>query len=93
MATSKTAEVKQFIRQPYAWPGGYPLFAITADGGYLCKDCVKANAKLIIGSTRRNLADGWAVLAVDVNWEDEHLVCDNCGKPIEAAYEKEACDG
>jgi len=57
--------------------------------------CIRnwSQSKLIIGSTRRNLADGWAVLAVDVNWEDEHLVCDNCGKPIEAAYEKEACDG
>jgi len=83
---NNTQRVKDFIRQPYAWPGGYPLFAITADGGYLCKDCVKANAKLIIGSTRRNLADGWAVLAVTVNWEDTDLVCDNCGKSIEAVY-------
>jgi len=86
MATSKTAEVKQFIRQPYAWPGGYPLFAIAADGGCLCKDCVKDNAKLIIGATRNGFEKDWAVVAVECNWEDEELVCDNCGKPIEAAY-------
>jgi len=86
MATSKTAEVKQFIRQPYAWPGGYPLFAITADGGCLCKDCVKDNAKQIIKDTRTNYQSGWTVMAVTVNWEDTDLVCDNCGRSIEAAY-------
>ena len=82
----KTSQVKQFIRQPYAWPGGYPLFAICNDGGCLCKTCAKENAKQIIESTRREYRDGWQVEAIDVNWEDTGLYCDNCSQPIESAY-------
>jgi hypothetical protein len=81
-----TAHVKSFIRQPYAWPGGYPLFAVAADGGCLCKSCVKDNAKLVIQNTRQETQKDWAVVAVDVKWEDESLVCDHCGKQIESAY-------
>ena len=81
-----TKHVKQFIRQPYAWPGGYPLFAICSDGGCLCKTCVKDNAKQVISATRTDDRGGWAVQAVDVNWEDTALVCDHCGKLIESAY-------
>ena len=28
---SMVEKVKTFIRQPYAWPGGYPLYAIAND--------------------------------------------------------------
>lgn len=87
-----TKQVKDFIRMPYAWPGGYPLFAITADGGCLCKDCVKENAKIIIAATRQDhiyTERDWAVVAIETNWEDETLTCDHCGKSIESAYGEE----
>lgn len=81
-----TKQVKEFIRHSYAWPGGYPKFAITADGGCLCHKCTKDNAKLIIAATRQEFDRGWAVVAVEINWEDDSLYCDNCGNLIESAY-------
>jgi hypothetical protein len=84
--SARTESVKEFIRHPYAWPGGYPLFAITHDGAALCKDCTKKEAKTIIKSTRDGANDGWNVEGVDVNWEDPQLYCDHCSKRIESAY-------
>ena len=85
-ANMKTTQFKSFVRQPYAWPGGYPLFAIATDGGCICKACAKDNAKLIIRETRDDSRSGWAIAAVEVNWEDAELTCDNCGNSIESAY-------
>ena len=30
--TSGIEQLKAFIRSPYAWPGGYPLYAVMGDG-------------------------------------------------------------
>lgn len=84
-------------RQPlpsYAWPGGYPLFYIFSDGGVICPDCVNAEIDEIDAAIRdkrgnrphRSGYGGWAIDAVDANWEDPDMVCDNCGKRIESAY-------
>lgn len=64
----------------YAWPGGYPVFHITDDGGALCPDC--ANAEGHVGGDN----DGFRIIGSDVNWEDEDLLCDHCGTQIESAY-------
>ena len=83
----KTANhVKEFIRQPYAWPGGYPLFAITDDGGALCKDCCRSEFRNIVDSIHTDCSDGWKVEAITVNWEDGDLACDHCAEHIESAY-------
>lgn len=81
-----TKHLKDFIRQPFAWPGGYPLFALMGDGGIICRHCAADNARMMIESTRRDYGDGWDCAAVAVNWENTDLVCDNCGQHIEAAY-------
>ena len=73
----------QLISQPYAWPGGYPLFAITNDGCALCHRCCKEERKWI-GTTTGT--DGWNVVAIDANWEDHGLYCAHCGNAIESAY-------
>ena len=69
----------------YAWPGGYPIYYIFADGGCCCPKCANDN---IIGIDRegRNSHGGWKLAACDVNYEDEDLTCDHCGAKIEAAY-------
>lgn len=71
---------------PYAWPGGYPLYFITNDGAALSFEAAKNNARLIIESIAHNMRDGWRVVAMDVNWEDDNLLCDHTSKPIESAY-------
>ena len=77
---------KQFARAPYAWPGGYPLAAITADGGCLCASCVKKEWRLICAEHFENTNCGFRIAGIDVNWENPDLYCDHCSEQIESAY-------
>ena len=70
----------------FAWPGGYPMFAITTDGGCLCPKCCKDNYRIIRESQRDNSNDGWQVEAVTINYEESDLICDNCNEIIQSAY-------
>ena len=73
----------QLARSPYAFPGGYPLFAVTSDGACLCHKCCSTERESI-GTTTGD--DGWCVAGLDINYEDSELLCDNCGTVVEAAY-------
>lgn len=79
---------KEFARNVYAWPGGYPLAAITADGACLCADCVKKEWQLICAESFENTNCGFRIAGVDVNWENTDLHCDHCGKHMQCAYEE-----
>ena len=83
---NSTKQFKEFVRHPYAWPGGYPLRAVMADGECVCKTCAKDNAKLIIRATRDADRSDWDCAGVEVNWENADITCAHCGEPIEAAY-------
>jgi hypothetical protein len=78
---------------PYAWPGGYPIFFVTADGGALSFATVWEERKIIA----RAIADGddaqWRVVASDVNWEDAELFDDHSGNRIESAYAEDDAEG
>lgn len=84
------AELKKYFTkgraQSYAWPGGYPVFFLTSDGETMCPDCVTKNRAEIIRATGENSRGGWAIAAVDVNWEDLEMFCCECSKRIESAY-------
>ena len=82
----KTLDFKNLIREPYAWPGGYPKYAVMSDCEALCAKCAKDNAKLIIRATRDNNHSGWGCAGVDINWEDTELYCAHCGDAIPSAY-------
>jgi hypothetical protein len=72
---------------PYAWPGSYPCYFVTADGGVLswkaAKECRREILHAIASDDSRS---GWRVVAVEVNYEDANLVCDHTGEKIPAAY-------
>lgn len=70
----------------YAWPGGYPQFFVTSDGGALSFEAAKTEAHQIKESIAGRLNDGWRVTACLINWEDESLYCDHSGAHIESAY-------
>lgn len=75
---------------PYAWPGGYPLYFIMADGEALSFKSAKAERRYILealrdGNEQRWFVD-WRVVAVDVNWENPDLICAHSGDRIESAY-------
>ena len=74
----------QLVREPYAWPGGYPMYAVTDDGGVICRFCAEEEREPIALTDGR---DGWCVVDLSVNWEDLELRCDCCGREIEAAYD------
>jgi hypothetical protein len=59
-----------------AWPGGYPLFYLTATNSCICPDCANDNQEGIVAS--------------DINWEDEGLFCDDCGKKLNRYMVKKA---
>ena len=84
--SSPIEKLKSFIRQPYAWPGGYPLFGIFKDGGTCCKKCAKKEYKTILADTVSRFGSSFEFFDVDVNWEDVDLICDHCNQPIESAY-------
>ena len=70
----------------YAWPGGYPLYFITSDGGALSFQTVRDNLRSVLDSIRTKCDDGWRVVACEVNWEDLNLYDDHTGEKIESAY-------
>lgn len=83
---------------PYAWPGGYPLYFITADGAALSWQAVIDEQGLIRDSIIEYpfnddqwpaFTDGWRVVAMEVNYEDDDLYCDHTGNKIEPAYGSE----
>jgi hypothetical protein len=82
-------QVKQAIQDKYAWPGGYPLYLIMADGEPMSIDAAKENLAAIEEATMIGQPhDNWAAAGVDINWE-EPLICCHSGKPIESAYGEE----
>lgn len=83
-------DIKQAIRDKYAWPGGYPMHLITHDAACLCMDCARKEWRIICHSTMHGMRDGWEIVAVNINWEDDRLLCDHCGQSIESAYGEES---
>jgi hypothetical protein len=68
----------------YGWPGGYPIFYVTADGGVLCPECGNGRN----GSEASENTDDaqWRLVGGDVHWEGEPLQCEHCNASIESAY-------
>lgn len=72
-----------------AFPGGYPLFYITADCETLCPKCVNDNLALCVdgrNSPDDFIDDSWKVTHYDINWESTDMQCANCYCQIESAY-------
>ena len=79
------AALKQTL-ETCVWPGGYPIYAVMADGDVLCPRCARENIRLILAATRGKTRGGWHFDGATINCEDSDLYCDHCGNPIEAAY-------
>ena len=74
---------EELIANPYAFPGGYPKFAVTDDGQVMCKDCCETEMEAIKEATR---FDGWNIELLTINFEDNNLHCDYCCGLIDSAY-------
>lgn len=85
----KLESVKSVIRNPYAWPGGYPRFVVMSDGEALCPACAKSEFRLIARATIDVDRSGWAAEGDSINWEDGELYCAHCNDRIESAYSED----
>ncbi len=78
--------LKQFIRQPYAWPGGYPCALIMAYGEVIDSRSARENFRLIRRAMRDRLDRQWTPEEVFIYWEGPPLICAESGRLIESAY-------
>lgn len=68
----------------FAWPGGYPLFYLTADNAVLCPDC--ANGKNGSDASEADEDTQWRLVACNILWEGEPEICEHCNAEIKSAY-------
>ena len=80
--------LRQFVRSNgYAWPGGYPMYALCADGEPIDAQATRENYRQILRATRNPDTDRqWEIVGVAVHWEGEPLHCAHSGRAIESAY-------
>jgi hypothetical protein len=79
---------------PYAWPGGYPLYFVTSDGGSLSfATAWNERASIARAIIDDDKSGGWKVIGYDVNWEDADLTDDHTGNRIESAYAEDDAVG
>ena len=61
--------------------GCYPLFYVTKSNDVICPSCVNSNI-----SSCKDKEDINYIVAIDTNWEDPMLYCDECSEKIPSAY-------
>jgi len=82
-----TTQIKEAIRNPYVWPGGYPLYITFTDGELICPECARNNFKQICKAARAgDRRDEWCPNGTMILWEDNGETCINCYKKLESAY-------
>ena len=60
------------------------MFYLTKDNGTLCPDCANGENGSI--ASEGNDDAQWDLVAADIHWEGDPLVCDHCNWKIESAY-------
>ena len=79
-------QVKDAIRHPVAWPGGYSKLVYMDDGEPLCPPCARENYRAIVYDVLYKTRFGWTPIGVDVHWEGPDEVCAHCGKTLPSEY-------
>ena len=78
-----TNDLKQFIRSGgFAWPGGYQMALLMADGEVIDAQAARENYRLI----RRETGKDWTPVDVFIHWEGDSLYCAHSGREIPSAY-------
>lgn len=81
-------DLQAFIRSGgYAWPGGYQMALLMADGEVIDAQSARENYRLI----RRAVSRDWTAEATFIHWEGEALQCAHSGRDIPSAF-GEVCD-
>lgn len=93
MQINSIADFRRAVRNgPYAWPGGYPLYWLMADGEACAFDVAKSQRRQMLEALRDYEGAGnatnndWRPIALEINYEDGALFCAHTGERIESAY-------
>ena len=87
MTINTISDFRRAMRNgPYAWPGGYPLYFVMSDGEALSFDAARKERRQILEALRDYDNSGWRPVAMDINWEDDNLICAHTNERIESAY-------
>jgi hypothetical protein len=88
MLINSISDFRRAVRNgPYAWPGGYPLYWVMADGEACAFKVSKTERRAMLQAlSDKRVSDEWRPVALEVNWEDESLYCAHTGDKIESAY-------
>lgn len=85
-AIETVADLKATLRAgAFAWPGGYALYFVTADGAALSFAAARAEFASIARAIRDDdTISGWRVVATGCTAEDDEApTCAHTGQPIE----------
>lgn len=86
-------ELKQVIREQFAWPGGYRLWLLMADGECICPKCARMEWRQVLRATKAPLSDRpdkqWRVENAFVNWEGPAIQCAHCNEEHSSEYGEE----
>lgn len=75
------------IANPFAWPGGYEIFAIMEDGETLCNKCCEKEQHII---RETHKGSGWNILGLSHTGEDDgFLTCCHCERVIQEGFDVE----
>ena len=85
-AASVLRAVKNAIREPFAFPGGYAKRLVMYDGEMMCHACARENFKLIAQSTIAHDRDGWQAIGAMIHWEGPAENCAHCGRELPSEY-------
>jgi hypothetical protein len=79
------ADLKATLRAgPYAWPGGYPLYFVTATGETLSFEGVRDWFAACVNDINDHSRD--RIVGCAVNWEDMDMTCAITNARIPSAY-------
>lgn len=78
-------DLKHAYKNPYVHPGCYPNYMIMADGGTLCRKCIRDEYRELVEALKDGAEKQWLPVYFETNWESE-IYCDHCNEQIESAY-------
>lgn len=65
----------------FAWPGGYQILYLMADGDILCADCANENS---VSPEHEDAS--WRLEGSFVHWEGPPMSCDHCNSELASEY-------
>ena len=83
MRLKTSSERAEYVaRERHAWPGGYLLLAVCADGELLCPDCCAENKEEIAGANDAPRS-GWHITDITTaETIEEPEQCAHCGREL-----------